>query len=69
MKVKGENKLVKGGVLFVLAGTLAAHSLGGFKVGVGFRFESAECVWLPKSNCQLRYCNKQDIYVMQLHIW
>lgn len=27
---------VKGGVLFALADTLAAHSIGVFKVGVGF---------------------------------
>lgn len=26
---------MKGGVLFALADTLAAHALGGFKIGVG----------------------------------
>ena len=36
MKIRGEEKLVRGGVLFALADTLAAHSIGGFKVGVGF---------------------------------
>lgn len=36
MTLRGETKLVKGGVLYVLADTLAAHQLGGFKIGVGF---------------------------------
>ena len=27
---------VRGAVLFMLADTLAAHSIGGFKIGVGF---------------------------------
>ena len=36
MTLRGQKQLVRGGVLFVLADTLAAHSIGGFKVGVGF---------------------------------
>ncbi len=36
MIIRGEPKLVRGGVMFALADTLAAHSIGGFKVGVGF---------------------------------
>lgn len=36
MNVRGNPKFVRGAVLFALADTLAAHSLGGFKVGVGF---------------------------------
>lgn len=36
MTIRGEEKLVRGGVLFTLANTLAAHTIGGFKVGVGF---------------------------------
>ena len=36
MNIRGTEKLVKGSVLFVLADTLAAHAIGGFKVGVGF---------------------------------
>ena len=36
MNIRGERKLVRGGVLLSLADTLAAHSMGGFKVGVGF---------------------------------
>jgi len=40
MSIRGEKQVVRGGVLFTLADTLAAHSIGGFKVGVGF----AKCV-------------------------
>lgn len=36
MTIRGKEQLVRGGVLFVLADTLAAHALGGFKAGVGF---------------------------------
>jgi len=36
MSIRGEEQVVRGGVLFALADTLAAHSIGGFKVGVGF---------------------------------
>ena len=36
MTIRGQKRLVRGGVLFLLADTLAAHSIGGFKVGVGF---------------------------------
>lgn len=36
MKIQGKQKTVKGAVLFGIADTLAAHSIGGFKVGVGF---------------------------------
>lgn len=36
MKFQSGEKIVKGTVLFALADNLAAHSMGGFKVGVGF---------------------------------
>ena len=36
LKVNDKDVRVKGAVLAVLADTQAAHSLGGFKVGVGF---------------------------------
>lgn len=34
--IKGKQQFITGGVLYVLADTLAAHDIGGFKVGVGF---------------------------------
>lgn len=36
MIIKGKETTIKGAVLLVLADTLAAHSIGGFKIGVGF---------------------------------
>lgn len=36
MRIQGAERSVRGAVLFALADTLAAHELGGFKVGVGF---------------------------------
>ncbi len=36
MMIQGKQQIVRGGVLFALADTLAAHSIGGFKVRVGF---------------------------------
>ena len=38
MTIRGVQKTVKGAVLFALSDTLAAHCMGGFKVGVGFSF-------------------------------
>ncbi len=36
MNLPGGQRYVRGAVLFLLADTLAAHDLGGFKIGVGF---------------------------------
>ena len=36
MNIQSKKKLVKGAVLFALTDTLAAHSLGGFKIIIGF---------------------------------
>jgi len=44
LQLNGKRVIVKGSVLAMLADTLAAHSIGGFKVGVGFAL------------CQCRNC-------------
>lgn len=45
MTIDGEQKLIIGQVLYVLADTLAAHDIGGFKVGVGFSLRKCrECM-------------------------
>lgn len=36
--INGQDILVKGAVVSMLADTQAAHSIGGFKIGVGFAF-------------------------------
>ncbi len=46
------NITLQGTVLLTLADTLAAHQLGGFKVGVGFALRN---VWPPKVTCNIRY--------------
>ena len=35
MTIRSKEEVVRGTVLFTLADTLAAHSIGGYKVGVG----------------------------------
>ena len=45
--------MLRGTVLLTLADTLAAHQLGGFKVGVGFALRVGN-VWLPKVTCNAR---------------
>ena len=54
MKVNGENKLVKGAVLFALADTLAAHQLGGFKVGVGFALRKCRMCLATKEQLSVK---------------
>ncbi len=45
MVIDGKEKTVRAGVLYLLADTVAAHSVGGFKVGVGFALRKCrECL-------------------------
>ena len=46
MDLLGEKRIIKGQVLFALADTLAAHAMGGFKIGVGFSLRK----------CRMRMC-------------
>lgn len=50
MTIRGEERVVKGTVLFLLADTPAAHSIGGFKSGVGFALRKCrqllQKIWL-----------------------
>ena len=65
MTVNGEEKLVKGGVLFVLADTLAAHQLGGFKVGVGFSLRKCRMCLATKEQISTRVC--QILVVLEIY--
>ena len=48
----GRDILVKGAVVSLLADTQAAHSIGGFKVGVGFAFRKCRnCLATKSLNC------------------
>lgn len=65
MTVNGEEKLVMGGVLFVLADTLAAHQLGGFKVGVGFSLRKCRMCLATKEQISTRVC--QILVVLEIY--
>lgn len=65
MTVNGEEKLMKGGVLFVLADTLAAHQLGGFKVGVGFSLRKCRMCLATKEQISTRVC--QILVVLEIY--
>lgn len=54
MTIRGERKLVKGGVLFALADTLAAHNLGGFKTGVGFSLRKCRMCLATKEQLSVK---------------
>ena len=62
MSIRGEEQVVRGGVLFALADTLAAHSISGFKVGVGFALRKCR---MYKTKYLLRsVCLNQDVHLI-----
>lgn len=61
MKINGRDILVKGTVLAVLADTQAAHSIGGFKVGVGFSLRRCRNCLATKEY----YCSKVCLCVVK----
>ena len=54
MTINGQRKLVRGGVLFALADTPAAHSLAGFKVGVGFALRKCRMCLATQSQLSIK---------------
>ena len=59
IKVNENNVHFNGGVLLLLADTLAAHQIGGFKVGVSFALRKChDCLKI----CQIRYMCKRYIH-------
>ena len=57
MKIQGKEKVVKGTVLFALADTLAAHSIGGFKVGVGLALRKCRMCLATKEQMSTKVCS------------
>ena len=55
MDLHGEKRIVKGQVLFALADTLAAHAMGGFKIGVGFSLRKCRMCLSTHEQLQKRY--------------
>ena len=64
MMFRGEEKLVRGGVLFALADTLAAHSIGGFKVGVGFSLRKCRMCMATKEQLSTKVHLTTCIYML-----
>ena len=54
IRIHGQIKFVQGGVLYVLADTLAAHDIGGFKVGVGFSLRMCQMCLATKDQISTR---------------
>ena len=54
MKIRGKNQVVRGAVLFALADTLAAHSIGGFKIGVGFALRKCRSCLATKEQLSIK---------------
>ena len=57
MEVDGLNQIVRGTVLVLLADTLAAHQLGGFKIGVGFSLRKCRQCMATGSDMQTQVCD------------
>ena len=56
MRIRGNEQVVRGRVLFVLADTLAAHSIGGFKMGVGFSLRKYRMCLATKEQISMKVC-------------
>lgn len=56
LQVNGKCILVKGAVLVMLADTLAAHSIGGFKVGIGFALRQCRNCLATKEMLSTKVC-------------
>lgn len=56
IEVDGHIRNVKGTVMVLLADTLAAHQLGGFKVGVGFSLRKCRHCMATAEDIQSKVC-------------
>ena len=59
--VNGGSEVFYGSLFAMLADTLAAHTLGGFKEGMGFSLRMCRLCMATKSNAQVRYLEKDLI--------
>lgn len=70
MSISGKKHVVRGAVLFALADTLAAHSIGGFKVGVGFSLRKFR-ICLPtkeQMSCMVRCMYISTFMYMYIYV-
>ena len=61
MTIRGEKQVVRAGVLFGLADTLVAHSIGGFKVGVGFSLSKCRMCLATQEQLSTKVCNLHSV--------
>lgn len=64
MTIGGDKQVVHGGVLFALADTLAAHDIGGFKVGVGFSLRKCRMCLATKEQMSLKVLTCNSLLVL-----
>lgn len=62
MTIEGKEVFVKGAVLAMLADTQAAHSIGGFKIGVGFSLRKCRNCLATKETMSVK------VHTRTLHI-
>ena len=60
MSICGKQRIVRGGVL---ADTLAAHSIGGFKVGVGFSLRKCRMCLATKEKMSTKYIKLSVVFI------
>lgn len=58
MEVNGKITHLRGSALVMLADTLAAHQLGGYKVGVGFSLRKCRHCMATMEDMQTKVCHK-----------
>ena len=66
MSIRGEKQFVRGGVLFLLADTLAVHSIGGFKVGVGFSLRKCRMCLATKEQLSKKVYRHSGMMIRKL---
>ena len=57
MKIHGKQQVVTGTVLYMLADTLAAHSIGGFKCGLSRALRKCRCCLATYDQLSTKVCD------------
>ena len=69
MTIRGKKQIVKGNVLFALADTLAAHSLGGFKNGVGFALRKCRSCLATYEQMSTKVCQARLVLIVMYKMY
>lgn len=60
ISVQGRSVSIQGTALLMLADTLAAHSIGGFKIGVGFSLRKCRDCLATLDTMSEKVCSRAD---------